>query len=264
MADILSLTLAQNAWGALFTKNQFAISVNDVASEDYTEQVDTGVDTPSGPNISEKPTDVKKAASQANVKKVNQRLDNISILDMHITERYIYPTQPTENGLVNKDTRIRMPITASVTIALPTANGDGYLSTLSNTVENLVGNEPASAAYNKVFSAIETAIKNNYKWTLLTKNKVYKNMYLEEMPTDITPENMNRGVYTLNFSENIVETKEEEKTQKPKDKKKSYLTKLGDTVKEKFNNTVAEVKKNVTMIKDKFDNLLAESSEVTK
>ena len=234
MKNILSLTLVQNAYGVIFKDNPFYVFVN--------EQSDN-------------------SGSPKSLKKINQKLADLSILDIQASERWVYPAQPTENGTVNQDTRIRMPIEVSIRIALPTEGGDDYLTALTNPIDNFLSDKPASGANNKMFDCIQTAIKNNYKWTVVTKTKVYENLYLTEMPTEIKPETVNRQIYTLHLLENIIATETKKPVEDKKDEDKGFFAKLADKVGDKWKDVKETVGENIDLIKEKTDGVIKGAKE---
>jgi len=221
MANILTLNLVQNVWGALFGEKEFSFYVSNPSGE------------------------------SADISTLNQKLATLSILDMQPTPAWTYPLQPTENGLVVKDTRIRMPITITARIALPTAGGDDYLTLVGNAVGNILSGSLTTGLYAKVYKTLQTIIDNNYVWTITTKLRTYENMYLSSLPTNFTPETNDRVIVTLNFVENIIPSQEGNNVADPKDEDTSYFTKITNELSNKWEtakNNVASIGSSLTGI----------------
>ena len=112
-----------------------------------------------------------------------------------------------------------------------------------------------------MFDCIQTAIKNNYKWTVVTKTKVYENLYLTEMPTEIKPETVNRQIYTLHLLENIIATETKKPVEDKKDEDKGFFAKLADKVGDKWKDVKETVGENIDLIKEKTDGVIKGAKE---
>lgn len=176
------------------------------------------------------PTDTKKYGKDFDSK---YGFANISIMNVETAEESKIMESPIEDGRLIADSKIIMPKVAEVTIALPSALGDDYLSFGGGLLDF------PTKAYEKVIAGLKRIFNENIAFSIKTKTDVFDNMYLERIPKSFSIDNNYRCIVTLIFKEAIIISSDTDiKTDLPDD---GILANIGSKLKENFSGVTSKL-----------------------
>lgn len=213
--SFLTLNLAQNVLGAVFSNDSFEVYPYITPEMSY-----------------------KGHFSQNNefLRKIydtKYSFNKIAILDVEVQNPSKIMTTPVEDGRIVADSKIIMPKRAIVKIGLPSAVGDDYLAVLSSVVSgvsDLVSGNMPSPLYEKVMTGLKDAYDDTIPFNIKTKTELLQNMILTGYPHKFTVDSLYRVILTLEFEEVIV-VKQVETFQSAQD---SFFKKVGNVIAKKI------------------------------
>ena len=229
--SFLTLNLAQNVLGALFSEDNFEVYpyfTPEMASGYTNDPELLSILLENNNKVYRKVFDTKYS------------FNKISILDVEVQNPSKIMSTPVEDGWLVADSKIVMPKRAIVKIGLPSAVGDDYLAVLSSAISGvsdiLSGNMP-SPLYEKVMTGITYAYNKSIPFNVKTKTELLQNMILTGYPHKFTVDSLYRVILTLEFEEVIV-VKQVETFQAAQD---SLLKKGGNIISKKFSGALSKI-----------------------
>lgn len=229
--SFLTLNLAQNVLGAVFSNDSFEVYpyVTPELSYGYTDNVE-----------------LRTILLAQNNKVLRKTFDTrysfnkIAILDVEVQNPSKIMSTPVEDGRLVADSKIIMPKRAIVKIGLPSAVGDDYLAVLSSAISGFSdifsGNLP-SPLYEKVMTGIKYAYDDSIPFNIKTKTELLQNMILTGYPHKFTVDTLYRVILTLEFEEVIV-VKQVETFKSAQD---SFFKKVGNVISKKFSGAFSKI-----------------------
>lgn len=229
--SFLTLNLAQNVLGAVFSNDSFELYPY------VTPEMSSGYE-----NDAEFRTIVLEDINESRRKFFATKcsFNNISILDVEVSNPSKIMTTPVEDGRPVADSKIVMPKRAIVKIGLPSAVGDDYLAVFNSVVSgfsDVIAWNPLSPLYEKVMTGIKYAYDKSIPFNIKTKTDLLQNMILTGYPHKFTVDTLYRVILTLEFEEVII-VKKVESFQSAQD---TFAQKLGNVISKKFSGALSKI-----------------------
>ena len=125
----------------------------------------------------------------------SETLSGISVLNYTVRDDSQFATHPIETGATIADHHIFNPIQISCYVAFPPK---GLKWTQVSVVDLLYGR---GQTFDETFNELQTLYKSSAKLTIKTDAKVYENMYITSIPSDVSPETADRQIFNITFEQ---------------------------------------------------------------
>lgn len=134
-------------------------------------------------------------------------LAGMSILNYSVRDDSQFVEHPIESGAVIADHHIFNPIEITCNAAFP-PKSDKWLGDLGkwtqvSLVDVLYGR---AQTFEETYEELATLYRTSATLSIKTDSGVYTNMYITSIPTDVSPENADRQIFSISFKEAITVT----------------------------------------------------------
>lgn len=125
----------------------------------------------------------------------NEVLSGISVLNYSVRDDSQFITHPIETGATISDHHVYNPIQITLNAAFPPK---GFALAQISVVDLLYGR---GQTFEETYEQLSLLYKTSAKLTIKTDADVYDNMYITSIPTDISPDNADRQIYSITFEQ---------------------------------------------------------------
>lgn len=125
-------------------------------------------------------------------------LTSISVLRYSVLDDSQIMKSPIESGVLVSDQQIFNPIEISCEVAFPSK--DSAIERLS--IDDLINGSTQS--FEDAFKELQYYYKNSLPVQVKTKAKVYPNMYITSIPSDVNPDNIDRQIFSIRFEQTLI------------------------------------------------------------
>ena len=128
----------------------------------------------------------------------SELLSGMSVLNYSVRDDSQFATHPIETGATIADHHIFNPVQITCNAAFPPK---GFKWAQVSIVDLLYGR---GQTFDETFNELETLYKTSAKLTIKTDAKVYENMYLTSIPSDVSPDNADRQIFSITFEQALM------------------------------------------------------------
>lgn len=130
----------------------------------------------------------------------NELLGGMSVLNYSVRDDSQFATHPLEDGATIADHHIFNPVQITCNVAFPPK---GFKWAQVSVVDLLYGR---GQTFDETFTELKTLYKTSAKLRIKTDAQVYENMYITSIPSDVSPDNVDRQIFSLTFEQAFMVT----------------------------------------------------------
>ena len=127
-------------------------------------------------------------------------LSGMSVLSYSVKDDSQFITHPIETGAVIADHHVFNPIQVTCSVAFPPK---GFKWAQISLVDLLYGR---GQSFEETFKELSLLYKTSAKLRIKTDADVYDNMYITSIPTDVSPDDADRQIFSITFEQAITVT----------------------------------------------------------
>lgn len=128
----------------------------------------------------------------------SELLSGMSVLNYSVRDDSQFATHPIETGASIADHHIFNPIQISCNAAFPPK---GLKLAQVSLVDILYGR---GQTFDETYNELKTLYETSAKLTIKTDARVYENMYITSIPSDVSPENVDRQIFSITFEQALM------------------------------------------------------------
>ena len=125
----------------------------------------------------------------------NELLGGMSVLNYSVRDDSDFATHPIETGAKIADHHIFNPVQITCNAAFPPK---GFKWAQVSVVDLLYGR---GQTFEETYKELTTLYKTSAKLTIKTDANVYENMYITSIPSDVSPDNADRQIFSITFEQ---------------------------------------------------------------
>lgn len=128
----------------------------------------------------------------------SELLSGMSVLNYSVRDDSQFATHPIETGSSIADHHVFNPVQISCYVAFPPK---GLKWAQISVVDLLYGR---GQTFDETFNELQTLYKTSAKLTIKTDAKVYENMYITSIPSDVSPDTADRQIFNITFEQALM------------------------------------------------------------
>lgn len=128
----------------------------------------------------------------------NELLSGMSVLNYTVRDDSQFATHPIETGATIADHHIFNPVQISCNVAFPPK---GFKWAQVSIVDLLYGR---GQTFEETYNELKTLYETSAKLIIKTDAKVYENMYITSIPSDVAPNTADRQIFNITFEQAIM------------------------------------------------------------